>query len=223
MSVLSDPVRFRRTVTSLSLIGFPLAGFVSCLTDSNEGIGENGADLYATITAHSSGIWVTGLIFIVSAVLAAPAAIGLAHLMPGRGVVLGHLGAVCLVIGAFGHMGYAAWQLTVSRVAGLGDPATMATFLDRTNDLSVVLIPMMTLIDIGVILLSAGLLRARIVPAWAPWLAIAAMVLDAVVQFGGVTAAWPVTAIWGMSLVAFGFIGLSVLTRPTTDQVPVLA
>jgi hypothetical protein len=54
----------------------------------------------------------------VSAILTVPAALGLAHLLRARGAVLGHLGAACLVIGAFGHMGYAVWQLMVSRVSG---------------------------------------------------------------------------------------------------------
>jgi hypothetical protein len=215
MSVLSDQNRLRRTVAGLSLIAFPLAGFVSCFTDSSEGIGEKGSDLYATVSAHQHRIWVTGLLFIVSSVLAAPAAFGLAHVLSRRGVVLGHLGAACLLIGSFGHMGYAVWQMTVSRAAGAADTATMTAYLDRTNDLALVLIPMMVLIDIGVLLLSAGLLRARAVPGWAPWLAIAAMVADFGVQFGGVSATWPVTAVWGASLVAFGFVGVCVLRMPT--------
>jgi hypothetical protein len=78
----------------------------------------------------------------------------------------------------------------------------MVAYLDRTNDLFAVLIPMLVLIDVGVLLLAVGLLRVRVVPAWAPWLAIAAMVADIGVQFGGVSATWPVTAIWGICTVA---------------------
>jgi hypothetical protein len=122
MSVLSDPVRFRKTIAGLALIGAPLAGFVSCLTDSSEGIGQPGASLYATAAAHGGGIWVTGLIFMVSAILTVPAALGLAHLLRARGAALGHLGAACLITGAFGHMGYAVWQLMLSRAAGPGVP-----------------------------------------------------------------------------------------------------
>ena len=212
MSVLSDPARFRKTVAGLSLIGFPLAGFISCFTDSNEGIGEDGRDLYAAASAHGSGIWTTGLIFMVSAVLAAPAAFGLAHVLSRRGVVLGHLGAASLVIGSFGHFGYAVWQMMVARAAGSSD--AIVAYLDRTNDLAAVLIPMMVLIDIGALLLAAGLLRARVVPAWAPRLVIVAMLADAGVQFGGVSATWPITAIWGACTVAFGFVGFRLLRMP---------
>ena len=59
MSVLSDPIRFRKTLAGLGLIGAPLAGFISCLTDSSEGIGQPGTALYATVSAHSSGIWIS--------------------------------------------------------------------------------------------------------------------------------------------------------------------
>jgi hypothetical protein len=210
MSVLSDPIRFRKTIAGLALIGAPLAGFLSCLTDSSEGVGQSGAPLYATATADGGRIWVTGLIFMVSAILTVPAALGLAHLLRARGAVLGHLGAACLVIGAFGHMGYAVWQLMVSRVSGPGAPALVA-YLDRTSALALVLVPLMVLVDAGLVLLAAGLLRARAVPRWAPRLVIVAVAADFAVQFTSVTATWPVTAVWGLLVVSFGSIGVRVL------------
>ncbi len=230
MSVLSDPIRFRKTVAGIGLIGAPVAGFLSCLTDSSEGIGQKGSDLYATISAHSHGIWITGLIFIASAILTVPAALGLAHLLRTRAVVLGHLGAACLVIGAFGHMGYAAWQLMVAQ-AGSAQPgaaAALIAYLDRTSALTPVLVPLMLLLDVGLVLLAAGLLRARAVPAWAPWLTIAAIAADVAVQFTSITATWPVTAVWGVLVVSFGYLGVRLLTMPpaawaaytTTPAVP---
>ena len=131
--------------------------------------------------------------------------------------MLGHLGAACLLIGSFGHFGYAVWQLMATRAAG-GPADTMAAYLDRANDLQVVLIPILVLIDIGA-LLAIALLRARVVPAWAPWLAVAAMVADFGIQFGGVTATWPVTAIWGASTVAFG-IEPKVTSGESANAVP---
>ena len=41
MSVLSDPQRFRKLVAGAALIGFPVAGLASCLTDSAEGTGQS--------------------------------------------------------------------------------------------------------------------------------------------------------------------------------------
>jgi hypothetical protein len=210
MSVLSDPIRFRKTIAGLALIGAPLAGFVYSLTDSSEGLGQSSTTLYATAAADSGRIWAAGLIFIASAILTVPAALGQAHQLRGRGAALGHLGAACLVIGAFGHMGYAVWQLMVSRVSGPG-AAALTAYLDRTSALGLVLVPLMVLLDIGLVLLAAGLLRARAVPRWAPWLTIAAVVADFAVQFTSITATWPVIVVWGVLLVSFGSIGLLVL------------
>jgi hypothetical protein len=210
MSVLSDPIRFRKTIAGVALIGAPLAGFVSCLTDSSEGIGQSGTSLYATAAAGGGRIWITGLIFMVSAILTVPAALGLAHLLRARGVVLGNLGVACLVAGAFGHMGYATWQLMVARVSGPGAPALVA-YLDRTSALTPVLVPLMVLVDVGLVLLAAGLLRARAVPGWVPWLVIVAIVADFAVQFTSITATWPVTAVWGVLAISLGSIGIRVL------------
>lgn len=216
MSVLSDPIRFRKTIAGLALIGAPLAGFLSCLTDSSEGIGQSGASLYATAAADGGRIWVTGLIFMVSAILTVPAALGLAHLLRARGVVLGHLGAACLVAGAFGHMGYAAWQLMVARVSGPGAPALVA-YLDRTSAVATVLVPLMVLVDVGLVLLAAGLLRARVIPRWTPWLVIVAIVADLGVQFTSITATWPVTALWGVLAISLGSVGIRVLAMPSAQ------
>ena len=212
MSVLSDPASFRKTMAGLALIGAPAAGFISCLTDSTESLGDKGASLYAVVTAHSGAIWTTGLIFMVSAVLTVPAALGLAHLATRRGAMLAQLGATCMVIGAFGHMGLATWQLMISRAAGPGAPAALTAYLDRTAALTPVLVPLTVLLDAGLVLLAAALLRARAVPGWAPWSVIVIVAADFVIQFTSVTAAWPVTVVWGVLAVSFGFIGYRMLT-----------
>ena len=125
--------------------------------------------------------------------------------------MLGHLGAACLITGAFGHMGYAVWQLMLSRVAGPGAPALIA-YLDRTSALTPVLVPLMVLLDVGLVLLAAGLLRARAVPRWAPWLIIVTVAADFAIQFTSITATWPVTVVWGVLVVSFGSIGFRILT-----------
>ena len=147
----------------------------------------------------------------VSAILTVPAALGLAHLLRARGAALGHLGAACRIIGAFGHMGYAVRQLILSRAAGPGAPALIA-YLDRTSVVALVLVPLMILLDVGLVLLAAGLLRAGAVPRWAPWLIIVTVAADFAIQFTSITATWPVTVVWGVLVVSFGSIGVRVLT-----------
>ena len=214
MSLLSDPHRFRKTVAGLCLIGAPLAGFLSCLTDADEGTGEKGSELYPTVQAHASGIHTTGLVFMLSAVLTVPMALGLSHVLRRRGAVLGHLGAAALGLGAFGHFGYGLWQVIVSRAAAPGDNAATVAYLDRISSATGFLLPLMILVDVGVVLLCAGLLRARAVAAWAPWLAIGVIAADILVQFAGVTATWPVTAVWAVLTVALGYVGVRFLAMP---------
>lgn len=211
MSLLSDPYRFRKSVGGIALIGFPLAAFVSCFTDSADGTGESGSQLATYIRENASGIHTTGLVFMLSALLTVPAALGVAHLLRRRGTVLGHIGAVCLTIGAFGHFGYGFWQVLISRAQGLD----VTEYLGRMSDQSNLLLPEMILVDVGILLLSIGLVRSRAVPSWAPWLTIVGIGLDVVVQFSGTSATWPVTAIWGLLTVTWGFVGVCVLRMPT--------
>jgi hypothetical protein len=211
MSLLSDPYRFRKIVGGTALIGFPLAAFVSCFTDSAEGTGEPGPQLATYVRENASGIHTTGLVFMLSAVLTVPAALAVAHLLRRRGAVLGHIGAACLTIGAFGHFAYGFWQVLISRSQGL----EVTEYLGRMSGASNLLLPELILVDIGVLLLSIGLVRSRAVPVWAPWLTIAGIGLDVAVQFSGTSATWPVTAIWGLLTLTWGFVGVRVLRMPT--------
>jgi hypothetical protein len=216
MPVLSDPNRFRQAVAGVSLIGAPLAGFLSCLSDADEGTGEKGADLYPTLQAHAGGIHTTGLVFMVSAVLTVPLALGIAHVLRGRGATLGNLGAAALGLGAFGHFGYGLWQVVVSRAVAPGAPADVVAYLDRISSATGFLVPLMILVDVGLVLLCAGLLRARAVPAWAPWLAIGVIAADFGVQFTGVSATWPVAVVWAVLTVALGYVGVRFLAMPAS-------
>lgn len=207
MSLLADPYRFRKAVGGIALIGFPLAAFISCFTDSADGTGEPGSQLAGYVAQNAAGIRTTGLVFMLSAVLTVPAALGVAHLLRQRGTILGHIGAACLSVGAFGHFGYGFWQVLISRAQGLN----VTDYLGRMSDQSNLLLPELFLVDIGILLLSIGLVRSRAVPVWAPWVTIAGIGLDVVVQFSGTSATWPVTAIWGLLTVTWGFVGLRVL------------
>jgi hypothetical protein len=166
------------------------------------------------VTANADGIHTTALVFMLSAVLTVPTALGIAHLLRGRGSTLGNLGAAALGLGAFAHFGYGVWQLMISRAVGLGDQTNVIVYLDRMSSAVNVLLPGLFSVDIGIALLAVGLLRARTVPLSVPWLVIAAMVADLGVQFAGITADWPVTALWGVLTVAFGYIGVRVLSMP---------
>ena len=125
--MLSDSVRLRKLVAGISLIGFPLAGVISSVFDANEGTGMTGKDLYAIAVAHHGSIMLAAVIFIVSSILTVPAVGGILHLVKGRGAGLVHVGAGFALIGAFGHMGYAVWQMML---APAGTPKPIITALD---------------------------------------------------------------------------------------------
>lgn len=213
MSVLSDPYRFRKTVAGLGLIGFPMAALLSCFTDSAEGTGQSGTQIAGYVAANAGGIHTTGLVFMLSALLTVPAALGVAHLLRHRGPVLGHLGATCLTVGAFGHFAYGFWQVLISRMSG----PDVVDDLGRLSAQSNLLLPELILVDVGVLLLSIGLVRARPLPVWAPWVTIVGITVDVVVQFCGSSATWPVTALWGLLAATYGYIGVRVLRMSRAD------
>ncbi len=213
MLSLSDPISFRKTVAGVSLIGFSLAGLLSCLPDANEGTGTTGTELQAIAAAHHSGIWLSGLIFMLSAILVVPALGGMLHLLRHRGVVLGHIGAVFLLLGAFGHMGYGTWQLMISRVPGGAGPAAVAAYLDRASVIQGVLLPLLFAIVIGMVLMTIGLRRSGFAPLWVP---VAAVALTLFELGSNATALgnskWTPVVTWAIVAITFGYLGMRVLT-----------
>lgn len=218
MLSFADPVRFRRIVAGASLIGFPLAAVASSVIDAEEGTGMDPAELYATLDAHQDAIFAAGLLFALSAVLMIPALGGILHLLRRRGVVLGHVGAGLLLLGAFGHMGYATWQLLLSRVPDDGDTGALIAYLDRTAVVAdAVLLPMLLAVPVGLILATLGLRRAGVVPAWVPALTIGTVAVDFLLSSSDDPSKWTMVGIWTLALVAFGYVGTRVLGMTDAD------
>lgn len=212
MSLLSQPVRLRRTVAGLALIGCPLAGTASSLFDANEGTDTPGGVLYGIATTHHDGIWIAGLLFMVSAVLTVPTAYGLLHLSAGRGQTLGHLGAAFLVLGGFGHMGYGTWQLMVARIPGAGDRQTLEAYFDRASAVNGVLLPLLMSIVVGLILAAFGGHRSGRLPGWVPGLLEAVAGVEFVASSTSLGAVkWTIVVVWGLALLALGPVGVLVL------------
>ena len=219
MTILADPVRLRKTVAGVALIGFPLAGLLSSIADSDEGTNLEASTLYGLLIGNEASIRLAGLLFIVSAVLTVPAIGGMLHLLRGRGAALGHVGAAFALVGAFGHMGYATWQLMLAHVPNQPDQAAMVAYLDRSSSVSdLVLLPMLIAITLGLILMAVGLRKARFVPLWVPLLAVSTVAAESVVSTVlADSAKWSMVAIWTMVLVAFGYVGVRLL-RMTSEQ-----
>ena len=129
------------------------------------------------------------LLYAVASLLHLPLVVALWNIRTRRGSLLRLIGG-CLVIVAMvsnalslSTWGYLLWGVST---AGLdsGTVVRMLTLMDAsmlTLPVSWLAIPVAVL---GLFVLSAGVLRSRIVPAWAPWMLITGTVISAAVGAG---------------------------------------
>ena len=212
MTLLAQPVRIRRLVAGTAIIGCPAAGVVSSAFDANEGTDTPGDALFGIALAHDRGIWIAGLVFILSAIFTVPTAFGLLHLSAGRAITLGHLGAVFLILGAFGHMGYGTWQLMVAKIPGPGERSTLAAYFDRASAVNGVLLPMLMSIIVGLILAALAAFRSGFVPRWVPGVLIAVAVFDFIASSTALgTSKWTHVVTWSVALIGLSYVGAMVL------------
>lgn len=211
----AQSVRLRRVVAGAAIIGCPLAGLLSALVDAEESTDTTGTELYEIALAHSEGIWLAGVLFIISAILTVPTATGLFHLAAGHSARRAHLGVLFLVLGGFGHMGYGTWQVVLSTVPGPGDPASIAAYLDRATAVHAILLPLMLSIIVGLILCALAARRSRLLPSWVPGVLIAAAVFDVVIQSTSLGSnKWVPAVTWALAFLALAPAGLVVLRMP---------
>lgn len=211
---MSHTVPIRRTTAGVGLIGFPIAGFVAALIDADEGTETTGADLYRIVVEHGDAIRLSALIFMLSAVLTIPAAMATLHLVRGRGSTLVQIGATLMVLGGFGHMGFATWQLMISRVAaGSTDEPALVSYLDREQSLmSPVLLPLLIAIGVGLLLVVIGMHRAGVVDRWFLIAMVVLFVYDLVLNSSSLEdSKVAIVAVWAVLAVLFGVLGVRVL------------
>ena len=225
MSTPTNPSRFGRTATGLAVIGFPLAGLSAALIDSHEGTDTPAAELYEIAAAHSDAIFVSALVFMLSAVLTVPAAFGLMSAVRDRGTTLARIGAAFMTLGAFGHMGFATWQIMITRVPADADRPAMLAYLERQNGATTaVLLPLLLSIVVGVVLMVIALYRAGLVPRWFFVTTMAMVAFDLVLNSTSLqNSKAPLVFVWAAFTVLFGYLGGRLLGNSrTTDDAPVL-
>lgn len=208
-----NPRKAHRQIAAAGLIGFPLAGLAAALLDSNEGTDTPGAELYAIASTHGDAILASGLIFMLSAVLVVPAAAAVVHLVRGRGATPALIGSGFLVLGGFGHMGFATWQVILSTVPHDADRAAMSAFLDRQQSVTTpVLLPLLLSIALGVLLQAIALRRARLVPGWFLAGTIVLLGFDLVMNSTSLES-WklPIVFVWASLTALYGYFGVRVL------------
>lgn len=220
MSLLSDPVRARRMTAGIALIGCPLAGVLAAVFDADEGTDTPGTTLYDIAAAHSQGIWIAGLLMILSALFTVPTALALLHLSSGRGVALAHVGVVFLILGGLGHMGFGTWQLMVARMPEAGDRAGVGAYFDEAAVIHGLLVPLMMSLVLGLILCAVAARRSGVLPTFVPAMLVIVAVFDLVVQSTSLGEnKWVPAVSWMLALIGLGYAGLRVLRMSDREWV----
>ena len=211
MLTLSDPIRFRRGLSSASLLLAPLLGLASAAVappySSNLTI-----DL-ALISAHHSAFLANAIGEAAAWILFIPGVLGIVHLLRHRGVVLGHVGGVLAVLGMISFVAESAIaQATAVMARDAGHRALYAQTVSSIRHSPLVAFLLLALLgEIGLILLAIAARQARRAPRWV----VAAVVVAVLADFAPLPNPFGLIMSWLLMALAFGRIGWAI--RTTTD------
>jgi hypothetical protein len=205
----------------MSMIAAPLFLVASAVV-SPQLKSDEGAQL-AVIAAHPTRWYWFTLLLLIGSILLVPALVGIAGLVHGRSPRLATIGGSLAILGSLIAIGdvmsqFVSWQM----VAGGADRAQMAALLQRFDNaagVGVVFSVGGLSVLLGVVLLTVGVIRARVAPAWAAIGLSVATVLNIVAFSSASTAGVAVS--WIALLVAMGYIGCCALVAETRDRVGV--
>lgn len=200
------------TAVWLSLVLAPLFSLASALV-SPALKSDEGAQL-DVIAQHPDRWYVFTLLLLIGSILLVPALLGIASLVAEKAPRLGYVGGALAVLGSLIAIGdvmsqFMSWQM----VAKGADHAQMAALLKRFDDatgVGTVFSVGGVAVVIGTLMLTIGLIRARIAPAWAA----IGLSLAVIVNLVGFTDASNglVAVSWALLLTAMGYIGRIVLS-----------
>jgi hypothetical protein len=170
----------------------------------------------AVVAAHPNQWYWFTLLLLAGSILFVPALLWIADLVRSRAPRLGEIGGALAVLGAIIAVGdvmtqFVSWQM----VKGGADLTQMAAALDRfanAGGSSIVFTVGGLSILIGCVLLTVGLIRHHLAPAWAA-VGLSAAVLVNIVGFSAASNA-VVAASWVLLLVSMGALA----ARPSVLQ-----
>jgi D-alanyl-D-alanine carboxypeptidase len=197
-----------------ALIGAMVADLAETLVDPASS-GE-AAQVYGAAAGQHGRLLVSGYLLLVSALLVFPGVFGLARGVC-RGRRLANAAIVVSFLGALGHAALAALYFVWSAVPGGGSTESeMVAVIQRTMDSGAVK-PLgigFLAFPVGILLLFAALLRARVAPRWVSALVVAAPVAAAAAP--GPESAGPAVAL--MLLLAAAAVVTIRIARGTPTQ-----
>jgi hypothetical protein len=176
--------------------------------------------LLATIHDNPTTSQISALTFVLAQLPFLVAVIAISGLVIPRHRILGSLGVVLGVVGAFGHSVYGGVAMT--QLAMAEDTAHHAVHADVLADLEsspLVVFMAMGLVGtvLGLLLLSVGLWRSHASPSWIP----AALGLFLVTEFVGTAITdWAAYASSVLYLAAFTGLAATIWQRPAVDSSP---
>jgi len=208
-----DAKQMPMTAAAISMIAAPLFLVASALV-SPQLKSDEGAQI-GVIAAHATRWYWFTLLLLIGSILLIPALFGIAALLHERSPRLANIGGGLAILGSLVAIGdvmsqFVSWQMA----ANGADRQQMAALLHRFDTaagVGVVFSVGGLAVLVGVILLTIGLIRTRIAPAWAA-VGLSAATLLNVVAFSSASAAG-VAVSWVVLLVAMGYIGRGLLAR----------
>jgi hypothetical protein len=220
-----DANNFRRTLAGLCLITAPLVFGGSDLMRIVVTGGKEGGAQLATIAAKPTLWQAVTLLDLLGIVLFVPAVLGLMHLLRDSSTVLSHVGGGLALIG---FLGWACHNVAFYEFFGVASTSEIARgqilqFIGHwVATPSAIAWTLMTIVGflLGMLLLSIGVYRARVVPRWAAGAFFLSMVINILAGFSP----WSqnivlLAVVWGLLFVGLGMIGLRVLAMSDADWV----
>ena len=181
---LSDSRNFSRTLAGLGLILGPVLFVISALV--SPAWEDDTAGYLEQVAGNQGAHLASALIFLLGALLLLPGFVGVIHLLRGRRVGVGQVGAGLMMMGV--TVGAAAFfvlsAIDLEMVDPSADRAQMVALADRgenSTGAAIFFVLFLGGILLGGLLLAVGLFLKRVVPVWAPVL----LVISTVVSFFG--------------------------------------
>jgi hypothetical protein len=213
---LSEPRHFRKMVAGLCMVLSPLFLLASVIVHPRTEP-EAGGQL-AIVAANQDAWYVAHLLALVSLLLAIPVVLGFMHMLREREVAYGHVGGALALLGVVAWTGLIAMEFVVwQMVKGDADPAQMSALLERVNAATGIVLPFFVMgiaLALGLIVLAAGLYRARAVHTWSA----ALVALGIVVLYVGVLMMSQPLAIIGAAALLVGEAAIGMLVLGETDS-----
>jgi hypothetical protein len=179
MSRLSDSHHFRKTIAGWCMVAAPLLLVVGTVVHPERK--SDVGDQLAVIANNMDAWYAAHLILAVALVLAVPAVLGLMHMLREREVAYGHVGGALAMVGLLATTGVVAIDGFVGWQAAASPSSEMTALFERLTDTAGVVIPFLAMsfaFTVGMLVLSAGLYRARAVQSWtAAMLGVGSLVL----------------------------------------------